>query len=102
MKHLRTIKRSDLGRLIYRYSEKARLMGIDVDFAFGKGSIMGKEIFFKRCPFNYIMTKPETFMMFVENKDKKMFIPANPACCGFSSNPILDLIKSELERKGQK
>jgi hypothetical protein len=68
MKHLRTIKRSDLGRLVYRYSEKARLMGIDVDFAFSKGYIMGKKIFFKRCPFNYIMTKPEVYAVLWDEK----------------------------------
>lgn len=82
MKHLRTIKRSDLGRLVYKYSRKARMFRIDIDFAYGKGNVE----YFKRCPFNYIMTK-------------KLFVLANPACCGFSSNPILDLIKSELKKE---
>jgi hypothetical protein len=97
MKHLRTIKRSDLGRLVYKYSHRARFLGIDVAFAFGKDYIMGNLTYFKRCPFHYVMTKPESFISAVN--ENKIFIPANPACCGFSSNPILDLIKSELERK---
>lgn len=61
MKQLRTIKRSDLGRLVYKYSHRARFLGIDVAFAFGKDYIMGNLTYFKRCPFHYIMTKPEIY-----------------------------------------
>lgn len=91
MKPMRTFLRRDLGRLVYKYSCRARFLGINVDFAFGKDYIMGNLTYFKRCPFNYLrILKPN---------ENKIFIPANPACCGFSFNPVLDLIKSELKKE---
>ena len=97
MKHLRTIKRRDLGRLVYKYSRKARMFRIDINFAYGKGNVE----YFKRCPFNYLLINDPVKVgsLWLLDEENKKFIPANPACCGFSSNPILDLIKSELERK---
>ena len=66
MKPLRTIKRSDLGRLVYRYSKKAKRYGIDTEFAFGDNRRKGiyrksryRNGCFKRCLFNYIMLKKE-------------------------------------------
>lgn len=82
MKHLRTIKRSDLGRLVYKYSKKARRLGIDVNFAFGKGYVMGKPIYFKRCPFAYVMPNKEYFIML---EDEHKFILANPYFSFFQS-----------------
>ena len=68
MRPLRTFIRRDLGRLVYKYSHRARFLGINVDFAFGKDYIMGNLTYFKRCPFHYIMTKPEVYTVLWDEK----------------------------------
>ena len=75
---MRTFLRRDLGRLVYKYSRKARIFRIDVDFAFGEGNIG----YFKRCPFDYIIPNKPSYIML---EDEHKFILANPYFSFFQS-----------------